>query len=123
MNQIVCVHNPETKAYKVGMISLISVARSGQLYIGLRYLPGSPQAMIVRGNSWGNLVSGAAAALMLPEMPKLRIPASIVLPRDWFQAGRRIDLSLKDNQKLSVILGFSVDKGNDFERVSFTPAA
>ena len=123
MNQIVCVHNPDTKAYKVGMISLVSVARSGQLYIGVRYLPGSPQAMIMRGTSWGNLVSGAAAALMLPEMPRLRIPASIVLPRDWFQAGRRIDLTLKDNQKLSVILGFSVDKGNDFERVSFAPAA
>ncbi|OIR01454.1 hypothetical protein GALL_165450 [mine drainage metagenome] len=123
MNQILCVHNTETKAYKVGVVSLVSVARSGQLYIGVRYLPGSPQSMIVRGNSCGNLLTGAAAALMLPEIPRLRIPASIVLPRDWFQAGRRVDLALKDNPKLSVILGFSVDKGNDYERVSFTPAS
>lgn len=123
LNQIVCVHNPETKTYKVGVISLVSVARSGQLYIGVRYLPGSPQTMIVRGSSCGNLLTSAAAALMLPEILRLRIPASIVLPRDWFQAGRRIDLALKENPNLSVILGFSLDKGGDYERVSFTPAS
>jgi hypothetical protein len=79
--------------------------------------------MIVRGNSCGNLLTSAAAALMLPEIPRLRIPASIVLPRDWFQAGRRIDLALKEKPNLSVILGFSLDKGGDYERVSFTPAS
>ena len=80
-----------------------------------------PQAVIVRGNARGNLLSGAAAALMLPEMPNLRIPASIIIPRDWFQTGRYLDITSKENQKLSVMLGISVDKGNDFERVSFTP--
>jgi len=68
-----------------------------------------------------NLLSGAAAALTLPEMPSLRIPASIVIPRDWFGIGRRIELSTKQDPKLDVVLGISVEKGHDFERVSYTP--
>ena len=96
------------------------VARGGQLYIGVRYLPGNPQALIVRGSASGNLLSGATAALLLPEMANLRIPASLIVPRDWFQAGRVLELALPENPKQSVTLGISVEKGNDYERVSFT---
>ncbi|MBI5006695.1 MAG: hypothetical protein HZB95_06160 [Nitrosomonadales bacterium] len=118
--QIVCVHKPEATTYRVGVTTLVSVTRSGQLYIGVRYLPGTPQAATLRGSTSGNLLSGAAAALALPEMSNLRIPASIVMPRDWFQAGRTLELALHDGEKQSVTLGISVEKGNDFERVSFT---
>lgn len=120
LNQLVCVHKADTGTYKLGVVTLVSINRSGQLYIGVRYLPGNPQAVIVRGSSSGNLLSGAAAALALPEISSLRIPASIVIPRDWFQAGRHVDISLQQKSKLDVTLGISVEKGNDFERVSFT---
>jgi hypothetical protein len=53
-------------------------------------------------------------------MAKLRIPASIVIPRDWFQTGRNLDFILRDRPKQKVTLGISVEKGNDFERVSCT---
>jgi hypothetical protein len=53
----------------------------------------------------------------------LRIPASIVIPRDWFGIGRRIELSTKEIPKSDVVLGISVEKGHDFERVSYTPVA
>ncbi len=121
LNQIVCVHKPDTGTYKLGVTTVVSVARSGQLYIAVRYLPGSPQAVIARASSSGNLPSGAAAALLLPEMPNLRIPASLLIPRDWFQAGRVLELALPENQKQSVTLGISVEKGNDYERVSLSP--
>jgi hypothetical protein len=121
LNQIVCVHKPDLKTYRVGVTTLVSVTRNGQLYIAVRYLPGAPQAAIVRGSACGNLVTGAAAALALPEMPNLRIPASILMPRDWFQNGRALELALHDGEKLNVTLGISVEKGNDFERVSYTP--
>jgi hypothetical protein len=86
----------------------------------VRYLPGSPQAVIVKGGASDNLFSGSAAALVLPEMAKLRIPASIVIPRDWFQTGRNLDFTLRDRPQENVTLGISVEKGNDFERVSCT---
>ncbi len=121
LNQIVSVHKAETGSYKLGVITMVNVNRGGQLYIGVRYLPGAPQAVVVRGDEGKNLLSGAAAALVLPEISKLRIPASIVIPRDWFHAGRHLDLSLQQKSKLGVTLGISVEKGYDFERVSFTP--
>lgn len=123
MNQIVCVHTGDAKTYKVGVTTLSSVTRNGQLYIGVRYLPGDPRPIVARGNACGSLLSGATAALVLPEIAKLKIPASIVLPRDWFQAGRYLDLAVKEDAKMTVILGISVDRGNDYERVSFTPVA
>jgi hypothetical protein len=120
LNQIIGLIHPVTQACKIGVVTLISVTRKGQLYIAVRYLPGLPRPAIVRGNSFNNLLSGAAAALVLPEMPNLRIPASMVIPRDWFSVGRQLDLSTKEIPKLVVMLGISVDKGHDYERVSYS---
>lgn len=121
VNQIICTHKPDESTFKVGVTTLVCITRSGQPYIGVRYLPGNPQAVIVHGNKSGNLLSGSVAALVLPEMAKLRIPASILIPRDWFQTGRLLEINLKKEMKLKVSLGISVEKGNDYERVSFTP--
>jgi len=121
LNQIVGVHNPDASTFKLGVVTLVIVTRGGQLYIGVRYLPGSPLAAIAQSGMNGNLLCGAAAALVLPEMANLRIPASIILPRDWFQAGRPVDIATKENPNLSVRLGISVELGNDFERVSYLP--
>ncbi len=121
VNQIICVHKPDTATYKIGVTTLVSVTRSGQLYIGVRYLPGIPQAVIARGSATGaGMLSGATAALVLPEIANLRIPASLIVPRDWFQAGRSLELALPDGKKQNVTLGFSVEKGNDYERVSLS---
>ncbi|MBI5889767.1 MAG: hypothetical protein HZB47_03700 [Nitrosomonadales bacterium] len=122
MNQIVCVHKPEGIIYKLGVVTVTSVTRTGQLYIGVRYLPGQPRTAIVRGTPSGNLLSGAAPALILPEIASMRIPPSIVIPRDWFGTGRRLELSTKEVPKLEISLGISVEKGHDFERVSYLPA-
>lgn len=123
LNQIVCVHKAEGINYKLGVVTLTNVTRTGQLYIGIRYLPGQPGIATIRGIGSSNLLSGTAAALTLPEMPSLRIPASIVIPRDWFGIGRRIELSTREIPKSDVVLGISVEKGHDFERVSYTPVA
>lgn len=120
LNQIVCIFKPDAAGSKLGVITTVSVTRAGQLYVALRYLPGNPQAVIVRSTAHENLLSGAAAALLLPEISKLHIPASLILPRDWFGSGRKLEISLPNNRKQGVTLGISVEKGNDYERVGFT---
>lgn len=120
--QLVSVFAPNSTTHKLGFTTLVNVTRTGHLYIGLRYLPGQPQAVTVRGNADSELLrSGSAPALLLPAMEKLNIPASLVLPRDWFKVGRTLEMVIADNGKQSVTLGFSVEKGSDFERVSFAP--
>ncbi len=122
-NYIVSVFPPNTANHKLGITELVHVNHRGQLYVSMRYLPGLPQAVIANGKAEGELLkSGSAAAMLLPAMDKLRIPASLVLPRDWFQAGRTLELSMPDQSKQKVTLGFSVEKGADYERVSFKPA-
>lgn len=122
--QLLSVCAPDGTLQKIGVTTLTHVTRTGHLYIGLRYLPGQAQAVIVRGNPVGELLqSGQAPALILPAMEKLGIPASLVLPREWFKPGRTLEISLPNRNTQNVTLGFSVEKGNDFERVSFgTPA-
>lgn len=122
-NHVISVFPPNTPAHKVGIIDMVRVAQHGQLYIHVHYLPGQPQSVVIRGDSGSELLqSGSAAALLLPAMENLRIPASLVVPRDWFQTGRTLELNLLDQSKQKVTLGFSVEKGSDFERVSFKPA-
>ncbi len=122
-NQIVSVFPPNTAEHKLGIVEQVHVTPRGQLYMSLRYLPGQPQAVIVQGKAEGELLkSGSAAAALLPALEKLRIPASLILPRDWFQIGRTVELVMPDQSKQKITLGFSVEKGADYERVSFKPA-
>ena len=46
LNQIVCVHKAEGITYKLGVVTMTSVTRTGQLYIGVRYLPGQPKRIL-----------------------------------------------------------------------------
>jgi hypothetical protein len=123
LHQMISVFKPDSSNHKLGVIDFVRVTLHGHLYIGLHFLPGQPQPLIVRGNANSDtLQSGSVAALMLPALEKLRIPASLVIPRDWFQADRTLELNLSNHTRQFVTLGFSVEKGKDFERVSFKVA-
>jgi hypothetical protein len=123
-NHVVTVFPPDTVHHKIGIVDQVHVTQRGQLYMSLHYLPGQPQAVVVQGKADNEMLkSGSAAAVLLPPLEKLRIPASIVLPRDWFQAGRAVEVIMPDQSRQKVTLGFSVEKGADYERVSFKPAA
>jgi hypothetical protein len=117
--QIIGLHEPKSAVYKIGVATFVCVASSGHLYIAVRYLPGTAKAVIARGTASDNLLSGSTPALMLPDMSNLRIPASLIIPREWFHAGRVLTLELSQDKKQAVTLGISVEKGNDYERVSF----
>jgi hypothetical protein len=123
-HHIISIYTADNPAHKAGVIDRIEVAHSGQLYVSVHYLPGQPQAVIANAaeSSQALLKSGSAPCLMLPAMEKLRIPASLVMPRDWFHAGREIELTLPGNSKQKIKLGISVERGVDYERVSFRPA-
>ncbi|MDD4912682.1 MAG: hypothetical protein PHP57_10345 [Sideroxydans sp.] len=120
ISQLVVVFAPDTKNYKLGVTHLVRVTQHDTLFCITQYMPGAPEAVVVRGKEVGGLIqAGSVPALLLPALEKLNIPASIVLPRDWFQAGRVIDITCADQSNLKITLGFCVEKGIDFERVSF----
>jgi hypothetical protein len=95
-------------------ISWLTVTRDGQLRGGIHYFPGLPQAVSIK-------VAGSnAAALLLPALPDLKIPASLVIPRHLFQAGRPLELTLGNGEKQKIKMEISVERGLDYERISFS---
>ena len=122
-NQIVAVRRADAIEFKLGTISGAHVTQTGQLSVGVRYLPGIVQAITVKATGVNLSASDkSAAAILLPAMPALKMPASLVIPRDWMRPERVIEIVYQDNQALTIKLGFSVEKGLDYERVSFSAA-
>ena len=119
--QIVAVRYTDAGSYMLGVVRWVSVTQTGQLHIGVRYLPGVPQAISIKITG-GNLAASDKymAALLLPAVPELKTPASLIMPRDLFQPGRAIEIVQPDEQKIMVKMGFSVENGLDYERVSFS---
>ncbi|HCI53699.1 MAG TPA: hypothetical protein DE312_10370 [Gallionella sp.] len=95
----------------------IRVMQDGRLQTGVRYFPGRPEPIRIRAV---NQSIPAEYAFLLPALPALKTPASLILPRNWFEAGRVIVLMHQDGRILQATLGFSVEQGFNFERVSFT---
>ncbi|MDE2117687.1 MAG: hypothetical protein KGJ19_03725 [Betaproteobacteria bacterium] len=122
-NQLVAVRPSYANAFMLGAVSWVKVAQTGQLHAGVRYLPGSPQAITMSTTGINLAVSDkSVAALLLPAVPALKTPASLIAPRDWFKPGRIVEIVQTDKAKLDVKMEFSVEKGSDYERISFSQA-
>ena len=119
--QIVAVRYVDSGSYMLGVVHWVSVTQNGQLHIGVRYLPGVPQPIAIKVTADKSVTSGKyMAALLLPAVPALKTPASLIMPRDLFQPGGMVEIVQSDEQKIIVKMGFSVEKGLDYERVSFS---
>lgn len=122
-HQLVALKPSDANAFILGKISWVLVTRSGQLRMGIQYFPGIAQAIAVKGKGINIAQTDKAdAALLLPAVETLKTPPSLLVPREFFLAGRLIDIFHLDGNVQTVKLGFSVDKGADYERASFTPA-
>lgn len=115
-------HRPGNSPYfMLAAIAWVRIAQTGRLQMGLRYLPGRPEALRIHVPSINPSVSSIyAPAFLLPEFPAIRTPASLIVPRDWFIPRRIIELARPDGSVTRVEMGFSVERGLDYERISFT---
>jgi len=121
--QIIATRHADAKVCTLGAIAWLTVTQAGQLRAGVRYLPGTPQAVSVKPTGIGSAASASAsAALLLPALPRLKIPASLIIPRNLFQAGRILEMATIEGEKQNVKMGISVERGMDYERISFEAA-
>ena len=123
VNQLVALRPNDANAFIIGKVSWVVVTLGGQLRMGIQYFPGVAQPVSIQKKGLNTTLSDkAVAALLLPAVPTLKTPASLILPRDFFQANCLAEIADLENKYQSVKFGFSVVKGIDFERVSFAPA-
>ncbi len=123
VHQIVAVKPSDANAFMLGKVTWLTVTNAGLLRMGIQYLPGVAQALSIKGKSINTSSSDkAVASLLLPEMSSLKIPASLIVPRDFFSANKFAEITYLEGNVQTIKMELSVDQGADFERISFTLA-
>jgi hypothetical protein len=118
MNRILAVR--AANAYQIATTVWVSITRTGELHMGIRFLPGTATPVIVRAAiKPGEPPGKPAPGLLLSAVPNLGIPPSLLIPRNLYHPERMVDLVLPASEKQRVRMKYSVEKGVDYERVSF----
>lgn len=117
--QLIALRAEGAQRYMLAVSTGLKVTRTGRLQLGARYLPGTPEAVWVRyyGLNQGNALY--QAAFRLPALPDLKIPSSLVVMPHFFQAGRMLEVLTLTGQMETLKMVLSVERGVDYERVSF----
>lgn len=116
-----CPHDGEH--YLLGVASwLMQETSEGNLILGVSVLPGLPQAVALRPDE-GARGNGEpyVRAFLLPRVEAIGAPASLVIPSGIYRAERPASLACGDSIQ-PVILKHLLDRGPDFDRVSYEPA-
>jgi hypothetical protein len=112
--QLIGLHPPDEERLLLCQVIWLAYLASGALAIGVYVLPGAPQAIAARrigpGDKYG-------PAFLLPALPALNEAATLVLPKGWFAAGRKIQIHT--DRRLDIRLLNIASQGADFDRVSF----
>ena len=125
-NQLLAIRPADSPNFLLAIIRWMMLTHECGFRIGTRTLPGNPIPVSARLFSINPADSNKyVAAFLLPEMPALKAPASLVLPLGWYQPGRTIEICPVDtapDQPQTLKLQTLLEKGSDFERVAFIRA-
>ena len=119
--QLLAVRPGEAKNFMLGQVRWLMGAENGDLSVGVRLLPGLPQAIAARATGLNAQNEKYLPALSLSTVPALNTPASLVLPPGWYRPKRVIELMTDPPTR--VALTEILDRGTDFERVGFETAS
>jgi hypothetical protein len=117
--QLFCLKPPDGGHFLLAQVCWLMLEAGGGLLAGVQVLPGVPQGIAIRPT--GATVSRSEhylRAFVLPALPALKEPDSLVAPHGWFQPGRIIEIFT--DREVRVRLNELLARGADFERISFT---
>jgi hypothetical protein len=117
--QLVGIGPPDGKHFLLCQVSWLMYLASGALVVGVCVLPGVPQPIAVRRTGVGIAQTDKySRAFLLPALPVLQQEATLVLPKEWFSAGRIVEICT--DRRIEVKLIDAFNQGADFDRVSFS---
>ncbi len=119
VGSLIATRPSDRKRFSVGVIRWIMVNRDGQLRVGIRSFAGDPEPTAVR-RTGVNVPSGEKyiPALVLPAVPAVQIPPTLVLPAGWYRPKRVVEVFGREHER--ALMNYVVEKGRDYERISFT---
>jgi hypothetical protein len=118
LNQLLGIQLAEGKPFLLGTIKWLSVSTDFGLRIGVQILPGVPQGIAIKP-SGPNAAEPFAQGFLLPAFAPLQAPETLVVPVGWFKPKREMEIADRQGR---VRLAELIDRGADFERVSFESA-
>lgn len=120
--QLLALHTgSEAHHFVLAVSTWLKVTRTGKLQIGVRYLPGKPEPIHIRPYGLNQHNEPYLPAFLLPAVRELNIPSSLILPPHFLQPKRVIEMLTLKGLKMTLQLGFGIEKGIDYERSSFEP--
>jgi len=115
--QLVGVRPADGKNFQLGQVRWLMATDAGDLYCGVKLLPGVPLAAAVRAIGVNVAEEKYVQAFALAAVPALNAPPTLVTTVGWFKPKRVIEAAI--HKPLRVRLLEVVERGTDFERVSY----
>jgi hypothetical protein len=120
LGQLLGIRLADAKAFLLCTVRWLSVSPQFELCIGVQILPGVPLGVGVRGAGPSAAGEQYVPALMLPAVAALQTPETLVMPSGWFKPQRAVEVYTDSARQLR--LASVIDRGADFERVTFEAA-
>jgi hypothetical protein len=130
-----CIARPLHAGVRIGTGMLIAVrVGSGRRYVlacvrwalhgendtllaGIQLFPGEARAVAMRAIDPGEQPGIWRQGLLLPEIPALRVPASLIVPAGTFRIDRRVEIMVDHQPRIETLFRV-LDRGIEFERCS-----
>ena len=117
LGQLLGIRLADAKAFLLCAVKWLSVSVAFELRTGIHILPGIPQGVAIRASGGEAASEQYTPAFLLPAVAALQAPETLVVPAGWFKPNREIELLAERSGKLR--LASLVDRGADFERITF----
>jgi hypothetical protein len=117
LGQLLGIQLEKAKPFLLCTVKWLSVSADFGLLIGVQILPGLPQGVALKPG--GPTSEPYTQGFLLPAFAPLQAPETLVIPAGWFKPKRDIEVA---ERQARVRLLELVDRGADFERVSFEAA-
>jgi cyclic-di-GMP-binding protein len=117
IGKVVAMRVGDTGPFFLGMLSALVQETDGRIVATVTLFPGKPEPVAVRAGDARNRANAKwSEAFRLPELAKLKVPMSFVVPSGLAQRGRGIDI-WTDGAKESTVYEI-VEHGADFDRIT-----
>jgi len=115
--QLVGVKPADSQNFMLGQVRWLVQNDAGDLYAGIRLMPGLPAATAVRPTGLNVVGAQYVQALSLTGVAAVNARPTLVLPSGWFKPKRVIEVYVDGHVR--VRLTDMLDRGSDFERVAY----
>jgi len=116
--QLIALKGQSDESFLLAMTRWLVAVGQGEVQAGIMWIPGAPLGAIARTRELAGR-ENFERAFVLPEIVRLKVPASVILPLNSFRGPREVELinPALGRLKLTALM----QRGLDFDRVLFEP--